>query len=224
MGAVLTAAVLLMSGAVSGMRDRITGERNEPVTVNLDVVDNPIESGIRPAQAGGDDVSDEDNNIRIYELYNDAVVNVTTEKLRYTWFFDPVPQEGGTGSGSIIDNKGYVLTNYHVVEDAYKVYVTLSDGSRHEGEVIGKDAENDLAVIKFDPGDIDLVTIPFGTSDGLRVGQKVLAIGNPFAFERALTTGIISGLGRPVRGESNYVIQNMIQTDASINEGNSGGP
>ena len=177
-----------------------------------------------PAQDSGAYASDENENIRIYELYNEGVVNITTEKLLYSWFFDPVPQEGGTGSGSIIDKRGYVLTNHHVVEEAYKVFIALADGSRHEGEVIGTDPENDLAVIKFDPQGVELVTIPLGTSDDLRVGQKVLAIGNPFAFERTLTTGIISGLGRPVRGSSSYVIQDMIQTDASINPGNSGGP
>ena len=135
-----------------------------------------------------------------------------------------MPQEGGTGSGSIIDKQGYVLTNNHVVSDAYKVFVTLADGDRFEGDVIGTDPENDLAVIKFDPGERDLVSIPLGSSVDLKVGQKVLAIGNPFAFERTLTTGIISGLGRPVRGSGTFVIQNMIQTDASINPGNSGGP
>lgn len=167
---------------------------------------------------------DEHENIEIYERLNEAVVNITTETLAYNWFFEPVPQKGGTGSGSIIDERGYILTNYHVVENAFKVFVTLAAGDRHEGRVIGRDPENDLAIIEFDPEGLVLTTIPFGTSEGLKVGQKVLAIGNPFAFERTLTTGIISGLGRPVRGSGSFVIQNMIQTDASINPGNSGGP
>jgi S1-C subfamily serine protease len=218
-----TAAALLISGAVAGMRER-TASSKAPVVLELGDASATDSVQAIPAQDSVSFAAGEAENIRIYERYNRAVVNITTEKLLYSWFFDPVPQEGGTGSGSIIDKRGYVLTNHHVVEGAYKVYIALADGSRHEGEVIGSDPENDLAVIKFDPGDLDLVTIPLGTSQGLKVGQKVLAIGNPFAFERTLTTGIISGLGRPVRGSSNYVIQDMIQTDASINPGNSGGP
>ncbi len=219
-----TGAVLLFSGAVSGMKNRFAEQGGVPVAFPLEGVARENVTVAIPAQDTGAFASDENENIRIYELYNEGVVNITTEKLLYSWFFDPVPQEGGTGSGSIIDRRGYVITNHHVVEEAYKVFISLADGSRHEGEVIGTDPENDLAVIKFDPEGMDLVTIPLGTSGDLRVGQKVLAIGNPFAFERTLTTGIISGLGRPVRGSSSYVIQDMIQTDASINPGNSGGP
>jgi len=166
----------------------------------------------------------EKENIRIYEALNKGVVNITTEVLSMNWFLEPVPTEGGTGSGSIIDKNGYVLTNYHVVKDAYKLYVNLYDGSQYEAEIIGKDPENDFAVVKFDASGKDLITIPFGSSDNLKVGQKVLAIGNPFGFDRTLTTGIVSGLGRPVRTSANLVIQGMIQTDASINPGNSGGP
>jgi len=175
---------------------------------------------------------DERENIEVYERYNEAVVNITTEQLYYNWFSEAIPQEGDSGSGSIIDERGYVLTNKHVVKDAYKVYVGLADGSRYEAKVVGTDSENDLAVIKFDPPKGGKLTvIPFGDSTRLRVGQKVLAIGNPFGLERTLTEGIVSGIGRPVsqseqteRGTTTVVIQNMIQTDASINPGNSGGP
>jgi len=93
----------------------------------------------------------ERHNINVYQRYNPGVVNITTETLSLNWFLEPVPQEGGTGSGSIIDKRGYVLTNYHVVKDAYKVFLNLYDGTQYEGEVIGKDPENDLAVVKFDP-------------------------------------------------------------------------
>jgi len=167
---------------------------------------------------------EERNTIRIYERLNEAVVNISTETMGINFFLEPVPMEGGTGSGSIIDKRGYVLTNYHVVEKAYKVFVMLFDGSQYEGEVVGRDQENDLAIIKFDHEDKDLITIPFGTSSGLRVGQKVLAIGNPYGYDRTLTIGIVSGLGRPVKTNNGLVIQGMIQTDASINPGNSGGP
>jgi S1-C subfamily serine protease len=168
--------------------------------------------------------NDEMENISIYDNLNEAVVNITTEVLIHNWFTEPIPRVGTSGSGSIIDTRGYVITNNHVVENAYKVYLTLADGSQIEGEVIGSDYENDLSVIKFDPDGRELITIPFGSSNDLRVGQKVLAIGNPFALDRTLTTGIVSGLGRPLKTDTGYIINNMIQTDASINPGNSGGP
>jgi S1-C subfamily serine protease len=168
---------------------------------------------------------DERENITVYEQLNEAVVNITTETVAINWFLEPVPQEGGSGSGSIIDTRGYVLTNNHVIENAYKVFINLADGTQLEGSVVGTDPENDLAVLKFNPpGGVQLRTIPFGNSGALRVGQKVLAIGNPFALERTLTVGIVSGLGRPIQTSRNTIIRDMIQTDASINPGNSGGP
>lgn len=167
----------------------------------------------------------EQENIQIYNNRNQGVVNITTEGLSYNLFLDPVPQRGTTGSGSIIDERGYVLTNNHVVEDAAQVFVTLSDGQRYSGEVIGADAENDIAIVRFMPRkDAPITVIPFGSSSDLQVGLKVLAIGNPFGLDRTLTTGVISGLNRPVRVSHNLVVSNMIQTDASINPGNSGGP
>ncbi len=174
-------------------------------------------------QFSGSISDDEANNIQIYEKLNEAVVNVTSVSFEYNWFLEPIPKEG-TGSGSIIDQKGYVLTNYHVIKSANELSVTLADGSNYRGDIVGVDPENDLAVIKFDPQGRRLATISFGSSANLRVGQKVLAIGNPFALDRTLTTGIVSGLGRPVRTDSGLVIKEMIQTDASINPGNSGGP
>jgi len=168
---------------------------------------------------------DERENISVYEQLNSAVVNITTETMAINWFLEPVPQEGGSGSGSIIDTRGYVLTNNHVIQNAYKVYINLANGSQYEGTVAGTDPENDLAVVKFDPpaGTV-LKTVPYGDSGNLKVGQKVLAIGNPFALERTLTVGIVSGLGRPVQITRQHIVRDMIQTDASINPGNSGGP
>jgi S1-C subfamily serine protease len=168
---------------------------------------------------------DERQNITIYEKLNSGVVNITTETMAYNWFLEPVPREGGSGSGSIIDTRGYVLTNNHVIQNAFKVNIILSDGSQYEGTVVGTDPDTDLAVLKFDPArGSALQIIPYGDSDGLKVGQKVLAIGNPFGFERTLTVGIVSGLGRPIEITRNHVVRDMIQTDASINPGNSGGP
>jgi S1-C subfamily serine protease len=167
----------------------------------------------------------ERENIAIYERLNSAVVNITTEVMAINWFLEPVPQEGGSGSGTIIDTRGFVLTNNHVIRNAHRVFVNLSDGSQYEGTVVGIDPENDLAVLKFEaPTGMALQTILYGDSSGLKVGQKVLAIGNPFGLERTLTVGIVSGLGRPIQISRNRIIRDMIQTDASINPGNSGGP
>ncbi|MFP4179172.1 MAG: S1C family serine protease [Spirochaetaceae bacterium] len=199
-------------------------DRIETETFRLRTNSSSVESA-QTVNRGNENYSSTDiRNISVYENRNRGVVNITTETLSLNWFLEPVPQEGGTGSGSIIDERGYVLTNEHVVKDAYKVHITLYDGSQYEGEVIGTDGENDLSVIKFDPGDKNLTTIPMGNSENLKVGQAVLAIGNPFGYDRTLTTGIVSGLGRPVKASRNKVIRGMIQTDASINPGNSGGP
>ena len=167
----------------------------------------------------------ERENIAIYERLNSAVVNITTEIMAINWFLEPVPQEGGSGSGTIIDTRGYVITNNHVINNAHRVFINLADGSQFEGSVVGADPENDLAVLKFDPPQgMELQTILYGDSSNLKVGQKVLAIGNPFGLERTLTVGIVSGLGRPIQISRNRIIRDMIQTDASINPGNSGGP
>lgn len=166
---------------------------------------------------------DEQENIDAYEKYNKAVVNINTQNYQYNPFLEAVP-ESGTGSGSIIDQEGHIITNYHVIQNASEVYVSLHDGSNYVGEVIGKDRENDLAIIKIDPRGEKLATIEFGSSANLKIGQKVLAIGNPFGYDRTLSEGIVSGLNRPVKTTENLIIPNMIQTDASINPGNSGGP
>lgn len=168
---------------------------------------------------------DELQNITVYEKCNEAVVNINTQVMAVNWFLEPIPQEGGSGSGSIIDKRGYVVTNVHVISDAYKIYISLSDGTQYEGRVIGTDSASDIAVLKFDPPEgVELKTIPFGDSDNLKVGQKLIAIGNPFGFERTMTTGIVSGLGRPIQSSTGTIIRNMIQTDTAINPGNSGGP
>ena len=175
--------------------------------------------------AAGALTNDEANNIEIYQRYNEGVVNITALMPEYHWFLNAVPRFGsGAGSGTVIDRDGHILTNYHVVRDAGQVSVTLADGEEREGEVIGVDPENDLAVVKLDPRGLHLTVIPFGRSGDLLVGQKVLAIGNPFALSRTLTTGVVSGLGRPVRADYGAIIREMIQTDASVNPGNSGGP
>ena len=187
------------------------------------------DSSVLPAAAKGSPAvtytQDEQQNIFVYEKCNEAVVNITTQVMGVNWFLEPIVQDGGSGSGSIIDKRGYVVTNVHVISNASKITIALADGSSYEGKIIGQDVESDIAVLQFDPPkNIELKTIDFGDSDKLKVGQKVIAIGNPFALERTMTTGIISGLGRPIQESKNVIIRNMIQTDAAINPGNSGGP
>ncbi len=168
---------------------------------------------------------DEQQNISVYEKLNEAVVNINTQVITYSWFSQPYPTEGSAGSGSIIDTRGYVVTNRHVIEGAYKIYVSLSDGTQYEGTLVGADDQTDIAVVKFTPpSGMQLKTISFADSSNLKVGQKVIAIGNPFGFDRTMTTGIISSLGRPIQIDTNSIVKDMIQTDTAINPGNSGGP
>jgi S1-C subfamily serine protease len=166
---------------------------------------------------------DEKNNIAVYEKVADGVVNITSIAVQLDFFFNPFPTQG-SGSGSIIDLKGHILTNHHVVANAQKLEVTLADGSKWPAKLIGSDPDNDLAVIKIDAPKEKLKVILLGDSKNLRIGQKVLAIGNPFGLERTLTTGVISSLGRTIRSDAGYLIEDVIQTDAAINPGNSGGP
>jgi putative serine protease PepD len=167
--------------------------------------------------------TDEENNIRIYEQLNAGVVNILKVAVSYDFYYDPIPTEA-SGSGVVIDKNGYILTNSHVVEGAETLEVTLVDGSKWKAKIIGTDPKNDIAVIKIDAPPQKLTAIPFGDSGDLKVGQKVLAIGNPFGLDRTLTTGIISSLGRTLRSETGVEMDGIIQTDASINPGNSGGP
>ncbi|MCX7026986.1 MAG: trypsin-like peptidase domain-containing protein [Spirochaetes bacterium] len=204
----------------------MAGQQSQPLTsVRTETTQFPLKATQVVLGADAGYSADESENIGVYEKYNESVVNITTEVVKVDWFLDPVPQSGGSGSGSIIDTRGYILTNYHVVKDTYKLFVNLADGSQYPAEVKGADPQNDLAIIKFTPpANLKLRPIPFGSSKNLKVGQKVLAIGNPFGLERTLTLGIISGLGRPIQEDETTILQNMIQTDASINPGNSGGP
>ena len=179
----------------------------------------PGPTTLSPADAA---LLDERNNIEIYQRVSPAVVNITSTTIQYDFFLRPFPVPG-SGSGFLIDNRGNIVTNYHVVGGARSIEVTLSDRSRHPAKLIGRDRLTDLAVIQI----TDRANLPFvklGSSDNLRVGQKVLAIGNPFGFQGTLTTGIISALGRSIQDENGQVLENLIQTDAAINPGNSGGP
>lgn len=167
--------------------------------------------------------TDEALNVRVYRQAAPAVANILTKATEYDFWMDPVPVEGA-GSGFVIDRKGYILTNFHVVQGAQTIEVVLGDQSRHSAKFIGADQRNDVALIKIEPGTKPLVSLPLGDSAALQVGQKVLAIGNPFGFQSTLTTGVVSALGRTVQTGQNTLIDEAIQTDAAINRGNSGGP
>ncbi len=168
--------------------------------------------------------TDEQNNIEIYRAIAPGVVNINSTSYARDFFGFVEPQEG-SGSGSIIDQEGDILTNYHVVEGSQKLTVSLGGEKTYAAKKIGEDPDTDLAVIRLVEKPREPLTIvPLGDSDKLEVGQKVLAIGNPFRLDRTLTTGVISALQRPIRAPNNRLIEGAIQTDAAINRGNSGGP
>ena len=167
-------------------------------------------------------VSDEQNSIEVYKAVSPGVAFISTTSYVQD-FWGGVEEGKGNGSGSVIDSEGHILTNNHVVEGATKLNVNFGGDKVYPATVIGHDPDTDLAVIKIDPP-AGLPVVPLGDSDKLVVGQKVLAIGNPFGLDRTLTTGVISGLQRPIRARNGKPIDAAIQTDASINPGNSGGP
>lgn len=165
--------------------------------------------------------SDEQNNIEVYRAVSPGVVMITSVSFSDD-FFDPGERQG-TGSGSVIDTEGHILTNNHVVEGAQKLTVSFGENT-YPARIVGRDPDTDLAIIQVNAAREHLRPVAFGDSDRVVVGQKVLAIGNPFGFARTLTTGVISGLQRPIRSRNGRLIEGALQTDASINPGNSGGP
>jgi len=168
--------------------------------------------------------TDEQNNIEVYRTLSPGVVFIHSTSYARDFFGFVEPQEG-SGSGSILDQQGNILTNYHVIEGAQKLSVSMGGKKDYPAVVVGGDPDTDLAVIRLTEKPAGTLTVlPLGDSDKLVVGQKVLAIGNPFGLDRTLTTGVISGLQRPIRARNNRLIEGAIQTDASINPGNSGGP
>jgi S1-C subfamily serine protease len=160
----------------------------------------------------------------VYEKADPSVVHVTSQIVYQDRFFGMYPEEG-TGSGFVYDDQGHIVTNYHVVEGAQSVEITLWDQTTLPAEVVGTDPGNDLAVLKVDVPAGGLVPIEIGTSQNLRVGQRAIAIGSPFGeYDRTLTVGVISALGRTLETDNGEWIRKVIQTDAAINPGNSGGP
>jgi S1-C subfamily serine protease len=220
----LTARQILLIALISGLFAAAT------VAV-VDRIQNRFQSShaalTESAPAGITDPSvatDEQNNIEVYKALSPGVVFIHSTSYARDWLGFVEPQEG-SGSGSILDQQGNILTNYHVIEGSQKLSVSLGGQKDYPATIVGGDPDTDLAVIRLlEKPAGPLTVVPLGDSDKLVVGQKVLAIGNPFGLDRTLTTGVISGLQRPIRARNTRLIEGAIQTDASINPGNSGGP
>lgn len=167
---------------------------------------------------------EEQTSISVYEKVNQGVVNISTVSRAETFFFAAVPQEG-SGSGWVLDKQGHIVTNYHVIADSDEIEVTLSDGGEsHSATIVGADPQNDIAVIRIAAAANMLFPIKLGQSSDLRVGQHIFAIGNPFGLERTMTAGIVSSLNRTLRSKTRRLMKGIIQIDAALNQGNSGGP
>jgi S1-C subfamily serine protease len=169
--------------------------------------------------------ADEQATIDVFSKFSRSVVHVTslaTRRDRMTLDVTEIPQ--GVGSGFVWDQDGHIVTNYHVVQEGDRASVTLNNGSTYPARIVGVAPDKDIAILHIDADPKELLPLPVGQSAGLKVGQKVLAIGNPFGLDQTLTTGVISGLGREIKSVTNRPIYDVIQTDASINPGNSGGP
>ncbi|HZQ55957.1 MAG TPA: trypsin-like peptidase domain-containing protein [Bryobacteraceae bacterium] len=165
---------------------------------------------------------EEQNNIDIYKFARLATVYITSTTVRRDFFYQPVATQS-LGSGFLINEDGFILTNYHVISGSSRIQVTLSDQSQYYARALDTDRSDDLALIKINPKK-KAPFLKLGDSDHLQVGQKVLAIGNPFGLEGTLTVGVVSSIGRKINSESDQQLEGMIQTDAAINGGNSGGP
>ncbi len=167
----------------------------------------------------------EKNTIQVFEKSSSSVVFITSKSVQWDLFSMNVFEiPGGTGSGFIWDTRGHIVTNYHVIQKADNISVTLSNGKRYDAKVVGVAPNKDIAVIKIKAPVAELKPVKPGRSKDLKVGRKVLAIGNPFGLDQTLTVGIISALGRQIKSVTGRTIYDVIQTDAAINPGNSGGP
>jgi S1-C subfamily serine protease len=176
-------------------------------------------------QALADLSPEEQQTITIFEKSSRSVVFIAnTAMQRDPWSFNVLEVPQGSGTGFVWDKHGHIVTNFHVVYQADAITVTLSDRTEYKATVVGVDPDHDLAVLRIQAPESALEPVTIGTSQSLRVGQKVMAIGNPFGLDHTLTTGVVSALGRTIRSMSNRTIEGVIQTDAAINPGNSGGP
>lgn len=230
--AVSVMLLLLTTGIGCAAAERLADSfREEPTPIAppvpqptpLTLPDGELAPSLALIDAAGLDI-EERRIVEVYERVSPAVVTVTTRVLRRNFFFEVVPEEG-SGSGFVLDKEGNILTNYHVVAGAERIEVIFGGDTVYPARVVGLDRRNDLAVLKVDAPEELLQPVPLGTSSDLQVGQRAIAIGNPFGqFGRTMTTGVISSLGRTLEGQDGRTITGVIQTDAAINTGNSGGP
>jgi S1-C subfamily serine protease len=216
-----TLLLCLVSALLGGLVSRGTQEMARPVAAQ------DAQGFLREREGlpGDDGLTEEERvNIRVYERCNRGVVNITTEIVRADRFLFLALPAQGTGSGSVLDTNGHILTNHHVVRDARAAQVTLFNGESFPAKLVGEDPVNDIAVLKIEAPPEMLFPFLQGPSERLRVGQKVYAIGNPFGLERTMTEGIISSLNRTLDLPSGRKMKSIIQIDAALNRGNSGGP
>jgi len=182
-----------------------------------------LPSGAIPGDPNAGLLPEELVNISVYEKCNRSVVHIATRSAAIRSFIQ-VEMREGSGSGSILNRDGMILTNQHVIDGAREISVSLHNGLAYSAVLVGQDPDTDIAILKIDAPAAELEPIDWGLSQGLRVGQKIYAIGNPFGLERTMSTGMISSLNRQIPSRENRTMRSLIQIDASINQGNSGGP
>jgi len=219
---ILTLAAVIVGGFVLATSVAKWNPRNLFRSTGDSEIAAPLWSG--PAVTQGAGLSaDETNNVEIYKMAHPATVFITSTTLRQDWFLQVYPSRS-TGSGFAINDRGQILTNWHVVSGSQELTVTTPDKKNYKATLLDRDPDNDLALIQVELKGGNIPFLKLGDSDRVQIGQKVLAIGNPFGLEGTLTTGIVSSLARSISDENGRTLEGMIQTDASINPGNSGGP
>jgi len=226
-GGVIAAWIILPGATLPGASPAHAQTSYAPPGAAVNYIPSQPAAATLPAVGPTQLTPEELTNIRVYELANRGVVNINTKFESHDRVFGiPVVTPGeGSGSGAVIDRQGHILTNFHVVQDATKIEVTLADGKQREARLIGHDAEHDIAILQIIDPPAEIYPIELGSSDSLRVGQRVYALGNPFGLERTITTGIISALNRTLPSQvQGRELKSIIQTDAALNPGNSGGP
>ncbi|AEE49129.1 peptidase S1 and S6 chymotrypsin/Hap [Haliscomenobacter hydrossis DSM 1100] len=222
---ILLAALLLVGAFFAGAAWR-NKDNNDPAT-EVVAKDKRGHRSLptRAASYREGSTPEEEHTIALFERAAPSVCYITTSVVRRDfWSRNVMEIPQGSGSGFVWDRSGHIITNYHVIQGASKAQVTLADRSTWDAELVGSAPEKDLAVLKIKAPTNKMIPIPVGTSEDLRVGQAVYAIGNPFGLDQTLTTGIVSALGREIQTESGFPVRDAIQTDAAINPGNSGGP
>ena len=214
------------AGTTAGMAEPRPAAAGDPgIASATDPAQTAAAAQTEPPATNARLTEDERNTIEVVRKTRNSVVYITNLQYVRDFFYSsdqPVPR--GSGSGFVWDDQGHIVTNFHVIDEGDKFMVSLSDQKQVEATLVGRDPSKDVAVLKLGERVPDLAPVAIGISRDLQVGQKVIAIGNPFGFDHTVTKGIVSALGRSMLGAGDVTIRDMIQTDASINPGNSGGP